>query len=272
MPSDFLDKILEYKRGLIQERQAFYASLQKKLDQERLTRYRLFKKMISASGQINLIAEIKKASPSKGLICRDFDPVALAKIYVAHKAAALSILTEDKFFHGSPGHIKKVSEKLDIPILMKDFIIDCGQIYEAFVVGASAVLLIVAILPEDKLKKLMETASGLSLDCLVEVHDESELDTALRTGAEIIGINNRNLKTFEVDLSVSECLIKGIPKDKVVVVESGIQSFQEVQHFKNLGAHAVLIGETFLRAMDVGEKVREVMGYENRDTSHLREK
>ena len=260
MPSDFLDKILEHKRGLIQEKKTFYAALKKKFDQERLTRYQLFKKVISAPGQIHLIAEVKKASPSKGLICRDFDPVALAQIYAANRAAALSVLTEDKFFRGSPHHIKKVSEKVDLPILMKDFIIDEGQIYEAFVVGASAVLLITAILKEDKLKKLMETASGLALDCLVEVHDESEVDTALRAGAEIIGINSRNLKTFEVDLGVSERLIKKIPKDKVIVVESGIKSFKEVQNFKRLGAHAVLIGETFLRAPDVGAKMSEVMG------------
>ena len=260
MPSDFLDKILEHKRGLIQEKKTFYAALKKKFDQERLTRYQLFKKVISAPGQIHLIAEVKKASPSKGLICRDFDPVALAQIYAANRAAALSVLTEDKFFRGSPHHIKKVSEKVDLPILMKDFIIDEGQIYEAFVVGASAVLLITAILKEDKLKKLMETASGLALDCLVEVHDESEVDTALRAGAEIIGINSRNLKTFEVDLGVSERLIKKIPKDKVIVVESGIKSFKEVQNFKRLGANAVLIGETFLRAPDVGAKMSEVMG------------
>ena len=262
MPSDFLDKILEHKRGLIQEKQAFYAALKKKFDQERLTRYRFFKKVIFTPGQINLIAEIKKASPSKGLIYRYFDPVALAKIYAANRAAALSILTEDKFFQGSPGHLKKVSEKIALPILMKDFILDEGQIYEAFVVGASAVLLIVAILKEENLKRLMKVAADLNLDCLVEVHEESELNTALRAGAEIIGINNRNLKTFNVDLSVSKRLIPKIPKDKVIVVESGIQNFQEVRNFQRLGAHAVLIGETFLRAMNVGEKVREVMGYE----------
>ena len=260
--NNFLDKILEHKKRLIQEKKAFYAALKKKFDKEQITRYRFFKKVISAPGQINLIAEIKKASPSKGLIYRYFDPVALAKIYAANHAAALSILTEDKFFQGSPSNIKKVSEKVNLPILTKDFIIDEGQIYEAFVVGASAVLLIVAILKETQLKKLLQTAARLNLDCLVEVHDESELDTALKAGPEIIGINNRNLKTFDVDLSVSERLIPKIPKDKVIVVESGIQSSREVQNFKRLGAHAVLIGETFLRAVDIGEKIREVMGYE----------
>jgi len=264
VPSDFLDKILEYKKGLVQEKKAFYKALKKKFDKERLTRYQFFKKVISVPGKINLIAEVKKASPSKGLLYRDFDPVALAKIYAANGAAALSVLSEDKFFYGSPSDIKKVSEKVNLPILMKDFIIDEGQIYEAFVVGASAVLLITAILKEDKLKKLMETASGLALDCLVEVHDEPELDTARRVGAEIIGINNRNLKTFEVDLGVSERLIKKIPKDKVIVVESGIKSFKEVQNFKRLGANAVLIGETFLRAPDVGAKMSELMGYEKK--------
>lgn len=264
MPSDFFDKILEHKRGLVKGKKAFYAALKKKFDKESLTRYQFFKKVISAPGQINLIAEVKKASPSKGLLYRNFDPVALAKIYAANGAAALSVLSEDKFFYGSPSDIKKVSEKINLPILMKDFIIDEGQIYEAFVVGASAVLLITAILKEDKLKKFTQTASKLALDCLVEVHDESEVDTALRAGAEMIGINNRNLKTFEVDLGVSERLIKKIPQDKVIVVESGIKSYQEVQNFKRLGAHAVLIGETFLRAPDVGEKVKEIMGINNR--------
>ena len=196
------------------------------------------------------------------MICPDFDPVFLAKIYTFHHASALSILTEDKFFQGSPGYIKKVSEKFNIPILTKDFIIDEGQIYEAFICGASAVLLIVAILTPSKLRNLMNAASNLDLDCLVEVHDERELKIALDGGAEIIGINNRNLRTFEVDLSTSERLIKKIPSDKIIVVESGIQSFKEVQHFKSLGAHAVLIGETFLKAPHIGDKVREVMGYE----------
>ena len=259
--NNFLEKILEHKKSLLQKKKAYYAALKKKFPQERLSRYRLFKRVISVPGRMNLIAEIKKASPSKGLICRHFDPVALAKIYVTSGAAALSILTEDKFFQGSPGHIKKVSDKLNIPILTKDFIIEEGQIYEAFVCGASAVLLIVAILNEERLKELMEAAAHLDLDCLVEVHDESELNAALKAGAEIVGINNRNLKTFDVDLGVSERLIKKIPKEKVIVVESGIQSFQDIQNFKNLGAHAVLIGETFLKAGDVGEKVREVMGY-----------
>ncbi len=260
--TNFLEKILEYKKSLLQKKKAFYSTLKKKFRQERLTRYRLFKKTISAPGKMNLIAEIKKASPSQGLLCRHFDPVSLAKIYAANGAAALSILTEDKFFQGSPGYIKQVSEKLDIPILTKDFIIDEGQIYEAFVCGASAVLLIVAILEEDQLKQLLLAASRLDLDCLVEIHEESELNLALKADAEMIGINNRNLRTFDVDLGVSERLIKKIPKDKVIVVESGMQSFQEVQKFKALGAHAVLIGETFLKAPDVGEKVREVMGME----------
>ena len=144
--------------------------------------------------------------------------------------------------------------------MTKDFIIDEGQIYEAFICGANAVLLIAAILKEEQLKNLKDTAARLDLDSLVEVHNEAELEVALNVHSEIIGINNRNLKTFDVDLGVSERLIKKIPKDIVIVVESGIQSFQEVQKFQALGAHAVLIGETFLKAPDVGAKVREVMG------------
>ncbi len=256
---DFLAKIVDYKRGLLKTKKAFFAGLKKKLEGEEFTRYRLFKKMISRPGQINLIAEIKKASPSAGLLRRSFDLTGIARIYEQSGAAAFSVLTEDKFFLGKPIFVRKVTDDYNLPVLTKDFIIDEGQIYETFYYGSSAVLLIVAILTDAQLKHLMAVASRLDLDCLVEVHDEAELERALKLKADIIGINNRNLKTLKVSLATCEKLIPQIPKGKTIVAESGIKTHQEIQQLAELGAQAVLIGESFLRAPDIGKKVKDVM-------------
>ena len=257
---DFLEKILNYKRGLIKRKRTYYDSFKQKVKRNKFSRYHLFKVAISKPGPLNLIAEIKKASPSQGMICQDFDILRFAKIYVDNGAVALSVLTEDKFFLGKPDYVRVLSEQFSIPILTKDFILDEGQIYEAYACGASAVLLIAAILEDDQLKHLSQVASQLDLDCLVEIHAEKELTRALKCGAEIIGINNRNLHTFQVDFKVSERLIPKIPKDKIIVAESGIKTHEEIVKLQQLGAHAVLIGETFLRAADVDKKIKEVMG------------
>lgn len=259
MAPDFLKTIVAYKRKLLKEKQPFYTALKTKVETEPFTRYRLFKQIIAKPGKINLIAEIKKASPSQGIIRPDFDVMALARDYAAAGADAFSVLTEEKFFLGKPPFIRQVSENFVLPVLTKDFIIDELQIYETFLFGTSAILLIVAILTDGELKHLMSTAHHLDLDCLVEVHDQKELERALKADAEIIGINNRDLHTFEVDVATSEKLIPMIPKDKVIVAESGIKSYEEIRRLKAAGANAVLIGETFLRAHDVGQKVREVM-------------
>jgi len=256
--NDFLEKILEHKRFLLKEKKAFFQSLKDKIQTEKFSRYKLFKEAISSPGKIHLIAEIKKASPSQGLICQNFDVRQIAKIYVQNHASALSVLTEDKFFLGKIPYIRTVTENFSIPVLAKDFFIDEVQIYEAFSMGASAILLIVGILTDKELTHLLKTAIKLDLDCLVEIHDEGELQRALSAGAEIIGINNRNLHTFEVDLNVSRQIIPQIPKDKVIVVESGIKTHQEIQGLEKLGANAVLIGETFLKAPDIDQKVKEV--------------
>ena len=260
MSNDFLDKILAYKRSLLKEKQAFYDSLKKKIKRGKLTSYNLFKKAVSRPGRLNLIAEIKKASPSKGVIRSDFDVLKLAQIYADHNAAAISILTEDKYFLGKISYVKQVSENFSIPILYKDFIIDEVQILEAFISGASAVLLIVAILDDAQLRNFLSVAARLDLDCLVEVHDDGELERALKTGAEIIGINNRDLRTFNVDCNTSRNLIPKIPKDRVIVVESGIKTNEDIELFTSLGADAVLVGEVFLSAPDVGQKIKEIMG------------
>ncbi|MDP8264501.1 MAG: indole-3-glycerol phosphate synthase TrpC [Candidatus Aceula lacicola] len=261
--NDFLDKILSHKKKLILKKKAFFNALKNKLKDRKHSRYSLFEKSISIPGKINLIAEIKKASPSRGLICKEFSVAGLSRKYVNSGAAAISVLTEDKFFLGKPPYVRDVSEHFSLPVLAKDFFIDEVQVYEAFSQGASAILLIVAILKDEEIKHLMKVAQDLDMDCLVEVHDEKEIKRAINLGARIIGINNRNLRTFKVDFKTCEMLIPKIPKDKVIVAESGIKQHSEIQRLKELGANAVLIGETFLRSADVEEKIREIMNGSN---------
>ncbi len=259
MSNNFLEKILKYKKELLGQKRSFYESLRRKTQGQKFSRYHIFKEKISRPGQLNLIAEIKKASPSRGLIRKEFDVLALAKIYVNNHAVAISVVTEDKFFLGKLTYARQISENFDVPILIKDFIIDEVQIYEAFVNGASAILLIMAILDDVQFSHLYSVARSLDLDCLVEVHNEEELSRALRGGSDIIGINNRNLETFEVSLDVSRSLIPAVPKGKTIVVESGIKSHADIEEFYRLGANAVLIGEAFMEAPDVDEKIKEIM-------------
>ncbi len=259
MANDFLNTILDKKRVHNERKRSFYDNIKKHLDATAYARYGLFKKAIARPGQVNLIAEIKKASPSQGVIRPNFYVDELAGIYQQAGVAAMSVLTEEDYFLGKPAYLKQVSERFNTPTLMKDFIIDEGQVYEGRYCGASAVLLIVAALTDEQLRYLLAVGRKLDMDCLVEVHDEQELERALVCEAEIIGINNRNLHTFKVDIATSERLIPGIPKDKVIVAESGISSHAEVLRLQKAGAHAVLIGETFLREKDVAQKIREVM-------------
>ena len=213
-------------------------------------------------GGIRLIAEVKKASPSRGLLCPDFDPVRLAGVYAANGAAAISVLT-DLRFQGELAHlaeIKSSGASVNAPVLRKDFIFDPYQIYEARSVGADALLLIVAVLPPPLLKELLELSHQLGMQCLVEIHDDAELQTAVECGALIIGINNRDLGTFTTDLAVTQRLAPLLPKGKVVVSESGIFNRE---HLKQLGeglVDAILVGEALVTAADVAGKVRELAG------------
>jgi indole-3-glycerol phosphate synthase len=257
--ADFLTTILAHKHRILAAQKDAYVTLRKKADAAPKDTAGLFKKNISRPGQINLIAEIKKASPSAGVIRKDFNVEAIAKIYADHKAAAISVLTEDKYFLGKPEDILTVTKRVNLPVLTKDFIISDGQIYEAKANGAAAVLLIVAILDDSELGGLLNIAREFGLDCLVEVHDEKELDRAMKAGAEIIGVNNRDLKTLDVNFKTSERLIPRIPGDKVIVAESGLRTHDDIRRVKDLGAHAVLIGETFMRAKNIGGKIDEVM-------------
>jgi indole-3-glycerol phosphate synthase len=257
MTEAFLSNILDYKRALIKEKKDFYFSLKWKA--KACARPHLFRDMIAGPGQIKLIAEIKKASPSKGLIRERFDPLEIAKIYAQNSASAISVLTEDKYFLGKPEFVKQIAEVVNLPILVKDFIINDGQIYEALENGASAVLLIVAILDDETLKELIDTAKSFGLDCLVEVHNEDELQRACSAGAEIIGVNNRDLHAFVVDMQTCTRIIPKIPEGKVIIGESGYKEYSQVKELKNIGAHGVLIGETFMREQDIGKKIKEVL-------------
>lgn len=225
-----------------------------------LEMHRDFKAAINKPGKVSLIAEIKKASPSKGLICKDFDPIRIARIYQQEGADALSILTEENFFQGQPFYIKEVKQAVSLAVLRKDFLLDEYQLYESALLGADAVLLIASLLSEGLLSKFLTLAGQLEIDAMVEVHSEDDLEKALKIDAQIIGINNRDLRSFRVDLDTTARLTKSIPKDKITVSESGIKSREDVKFLKSLGIKAVLIGEAFMAAPDIGAKVREVMG------------
>ena len=212
--------------------------------------------------EVSLIAEVKKASPSRGLLCPDFDPVRLAETYAENGAAAISVLTDPRF-QGELDHIVQIKDAgvtHGTPVLRKDFIFDHYQLYEARAAGADALLLIVAVLSPAQLKELHDETLRLGMQCLVEVHDEGELAVALEAGAQIVGVNNRDLTTFSTDLAVSYRLSPQIPRDKVIVSESGISSVDHLKQLAQVSAHAVLVGEALVTSSDVGGKVRELAG------------
>ena len=206
-----------------------------------------------------IVAEVKRASPSQGLIRQDFDAVALAREFAAAGASALSVLTEERFFQGSLDYLERIKQEVSLPLLRKDFILDEYQIFEARSFGADAVLLIVALLDASALQSLLASAGSLSLDALVEVHTEEELKAALKAGAKLIGINNRDLKTFEVRVETTERLLPLVPPGILVVCESGIDSPERIKNFERLGVHAFLIGEALMRAPRPGEKLKELL-------------
>ena len=257
-----LDEIMAWKRQEVakvkRERplatlRALAATVPKPLD---------FAGALRAPG-VSLIAEVKRASPSRGLLCHDFDPERLARTYVTHGAAAISVLTDARFFQGKLEHLTQVKETVvaqgrPVPVLRKDFIFDPYQVWEARVAGADAILLIVAVLGERDLRDLLAETRRLGMEALVEVHNEQELARALTAGARIIGINNRDLRTFTVDLGVTERLRPLVPPDIVVVSESGIHTPEDVKRLAALGVDAILVGEAFVRAKPEqrGPKVR----------------
>lgn len=217
-----------------------------------------------ARGDVALVAEVKKASPSAGVIRADFDPVAIAKTYEAGGASCLSVLTDEKFFQGSLEYLKAIRHAVQLPLLRKDFIIDPRQILEAIEWGADAILLIVAILDDAQLRNLQKLAADAGLAALVEVHDEPELDRALAAGSSIIGVNNRDLKTFTVDLGTTERLaakLKAAPGGDatLLVAESGIHTRADVERLRQCGAQAILVGESLMREQDIQAKMRRLL-------------
>ena len=208
---------------------------------------------------LGLIAEVKRASPSAGIIAQDFDPVQIAQKYELAGAHALSILTDEEFFKGKLSYISLIRTKVDLPILRKDFIIHEVQIAEASVAGADAVLLIVAALEQEKLRALHEEAELLQMDVLVEVHTLEELDRALEIGATIIGVNNRNLTTFEVDLATTEQISEEVPDGIILVCESGLKTQADSKRAFEAGCNAILVGESLMRADDISAKVVELL-------------
>jgi len=219
-----------------------------------------FRKAISAPDRLCLIAEVKKASPSRGVLCADFDPPSIARRYAEGGASALSVLTDAKFFQGCAEDLVRAKEASRLPTLRKDFIIDEYQIWETAAIGADAVLLIVAVLSPGQLKDYLQLAGEVGLDALVEVHDRDQLGTALKADAEIIGINNRDLRTFKTAMGVTLSLAKDIPEDRVLVSESGIHTREDTQKLREAGANAILVGEALMTSPDISDKILELIG------------
>ena len=215
--------------------------------------------LTTSSKPIRIIAEVKKASPSKGVIREEFDPVTIAKIYEVHGASAISVLTEENFFSGSLEYLKAIRKVTSIPLLCKDFIFDEYQIYQARTCGADAFLLIAAILENDELTRFLRLGRDMGMEAIVEVHDLKELKRVLHADAEIIGINNRDLRTFKTDIKTTIELLREVPEGRIVVSESGINSREDIVKLKESGANAFLIGESLMREANIPEKLMELL-------------
>ncbi|MFO7957358.1 MAG: indole-3-glycerol phosphate synthase TrpC [Candidatus Brocadiia bacterium] len=256
---DILNKICEAKREEVSELKARKgATLHEALEAAGPTRG--FRRALAAEDTVALIAEVKKASPSAGVIREDFDPVEIGRAYERAGAACISVLTDRQFFQGHPNYLTRIRREVSLPLLRKDFILDELQVVEARALGADACLLIVSALEPQHLSDLLATCSELNLAALVEVHNEMELEIALETGADLVGINNRDLHTLEVSLETTERLAPRIPQDVAVVAESGIGTREDVGRLKQAGADAVLVGETLMRAPDIEAAARELVG------------
>jgi len=215
-----------------------------------------------SGNELKIIAEVKKASPSRGVICPDFDPLAIARTYAANGASAISVLTETKHFQGNLNYLTQIKDtlgKAKLPLLRKDFIYDPYQIYESRACSADSLLLIVAILTLTQLEELLGLSHELKMRCLVEVHDETELDIALKSQAKIIGINNRNLKNFTVDMATTEFLRSHIPTGITIVSESGIKTRADMDKLRKWGINAALVGEALMTAPNIAAKMRELL-------------
>jgi indole-3-glycerol phosphate synthase len=254
-----LDKIIENKRSEVERTKKSIPLDFLKSELQNLDNTKGFYDSISPDGSIKVIAEIKRASPSKGVLRSDFNPVEISKSYASGGASAISVLTDSRFFKGSLEHLKDIRSSVEIPLLRKDFIIDPYQIYESRFYGADAILLIVAALESTILRELLELAHSLDMDAIVEIHDQRELDKAIEAGSKIIGINNRDLRTFAVSLETSLRLCRLIPREKIIISESGIGSSEDIKRLRAAGISVLLIGETFMRAHSPGEELRKLL-------------
>lgn len=260
--SDILDKILAVKADEVaaarKHRDLYSLRNEVESDGDARRSLRSFEQALRAkiaAGQAGVIAEVKKASPSKGVLRADFQPAAIAQSYAEHGAACLSVLTDVNFFQGCADYLRQARAACDLPILRKDFMVDLYQVYEARAMGADAILLIVAALDHGLMAELEACALELGMDVLVEVHDGAELDAALQLRTPLVGINNRNLRTFDVTLDTTLGLLAAIPPERLVVTESGILGPQDVQRMRDANVHAFLVGEAFMRAENPGQEL-----------------
>lgn len=258
---DILVKILNRKREEVAERSARVSIEQLKLQCAGADAVRGFIRSIENkinNGQSAVIAEIKKASPSKGLLRENFEPAEIARSYADHGAACLSILTDKDYFQGHEEYLKQARAACELPVIRKDFIIDPYQVYEARVIDADCILLIVSALDDKTLQSLFDLAHELGMDVLMEVHDEQEMQRALKTGARLIGINNRNLRTFDTSLETTLSMLDMVDEHHILVTESGIHTKADVQLMRGNNVNAFLVGEAFMRAENPGEKLAEL--------------
>ncbi len=261
--SDVLTKICREKRDHVRKQQV--ASPFSELEQ-RIAAVEPTRGFINAlrtavdGGDYGLIAEIKKASPSKGVIREDFNPITLAKAYQRGGATCLSVLTDEPFFQGADIYLSGARHSVSLPVLRKDFMIDPYQIVESRALGADCVLLIMAALSDDQAKEMEDEARDLDMDVLIEVHDNDELDRALKLASPLIGVNNRNLKTLEVDIATSEAMLARFPSDRIAVSESGLNTPDDLARMAKAGAHCFLVGESLMRQDDVEEATRTLLG------------
>jgi indole-3-glycerol phosphate synthase len=258
MPAAILDEIVLYKKKDVErkKKKVKLGDLEEKIA--------LRKKPLDFSAaikgsKIRLIAEVKKASPSRGVLCQKFKPVEMAVTYAESGAAAISVLTESKHFMGDLKYLERIREKVNLPLLRKDFIFDEYQVYESASSGADAILLITAILNQKQLEHLIALSHTLGMQCLVEVHNEKELERALLCDAKIIGINNRDLNTFNVNTDTTRRLCNIIPAEKIVVSESGIKKRTDIVKLKKWGVNAVLVGESLVTARDIPVRIKELL-------------
>ncbi len=254
-----LDEILSYKKEEVAARKGAGRLAELKSRIRELSAPRGFQKALGAGGDIHLIAEVKKASPSKGVIRADFDPIAIAKAYEANGATALSVLTDGRFFQGRLDDLTGVRARVRLPVLQKDFILDAFQIYEARAAEADAILLIAAHLDRSQLGDFHAQAEDLGMDVLCEVHSERELEKVVDV-ARIVGINNRDLRTFETDLETTFRVLKEVPAGRIVVSESGIQTREHVMRLIEAKVNAMLVGEVLMASPDIPEKMGELLG------------